>query len=48
MPYQKKVDGTVVTNADRLAQNLIVDAIWSHHPLDLKIVCEESEEEDNR
>jgi 3'-phosphoadenosine 5'-phosphosulfate (PAPS) 3'-phosphatase len=27
MPYQKKVDGTVVTNADRLAQNLIVDAI---------------------
>jgi 3'-phosphoadenosine 5'-phosphosulfate (PAPS) 3'-phosphatase len=42
------VDGTIVTDADGVAQKLIVDAIRSHHPLNLKIVCEESEEEENR
>lgn len=46
--YRKKVDGTIVTDADGVAQKLIVDAIRSHHPLNIKIVCEESEEEENR
>jgi hypothetical protein len=46
--YRRKVDGTIVTDADGVAQKLIVDAIRSHHPLNIKIVCEESEEEENR